>query len=156
MIDNNVRAMVRAVHGGDLEAAVPLLDRLHELGDQRWFALYNALGNLHAMATSRMPERRSRRMTEEEIIFRRDESNFQAWLTFSNGLKVIFWAEFKDDNLATMISCAGKLVNVARQAKRIARNADDDTIEEGMPGDMPPDVDIGYSMMPPPNHTRGW
>ncbi len=51
MIDAQVQQLARAVYGGELSAAGPLLDRLNETGDVRIHRLNWHLGSLMAKTT---------------------------------------------------------------------------------------------------------
>ncbi len=141
MIDNDVKFLVRSLASGELTAAAPLLDRLDELDDPRRFDLYQAIGNLigRAAEANRLAAdtHYRRRMSEKELEFRQDEIRYSSWLTFTDGLRDQFWAEFSDESLANILVSIGVLIDVDETNMfTIDPMIENEIMNNGMPSDV--------------------
>ncbi len=145
MIDSQTQQLAKAVYGGELSAAGPLLDRLNEIGDVRVHRLNWHLGSLMAKTTQTKEATRYKgggitrgRRTEsspEEMAYRADEAKFHIWMEFSTVFEVMFWAELHGLLPLNALVEAENILNAPKQAKRVINFAGEQNMGE----------DVGYA-----------
>ncbi len=134
MIDETVQKLAGAVMEGKLTSSGPLLDRLAELGDQRYYRLNLLLADLVTEAA--LPDRSTRRRSAEEVAYRKDERSFGQWERFTHEFRRGFWAELNGTTALEALEKTERMLNAPKQAARLAappRRDDDEETEDSGP-----------------------